>query len=43
MEFDGYDENGNVIPAMVTTVILLNDIPHVWHRLVANLEMNSYN
>ena len=21
----------------------LNDIPHVWHRLVANLEMNSYN
>ena len=20
-----------------------NDIPHVWHRLVANLEMNSYN
>ena len=19
------------------------DIPHVWHRLVANLEMNSYN
>ena len=23
--------------------MLLNDIPHVWHRLVANLEMNSYN
>ena len=23
--------------------LLLNDIPHVWHRLVANLEMNSYN
>ena len=20
-----------------------NDIQHVWHRLVANLEMNSYN
>ena len=20
-----------------------NDIPHVWHMLVANLEMNSYN
>ena len=28
---------------MVTIVMLLNDIPHVWHRLVANLEMNSYN
>ena len=23
--------------------MLLNDIPHIWHRLVANLEMNSYN
>ena len=23
--------------------MLLNDIPHVWHKLVANLEMNSYN
>ena len=23
--------------------LLLNDIPHVWHRLVANLKMNSYN
>ena len=23
--------------------MLLNDIPHVWHRLVANLEMESYN
>ena len=23
--------------------MLLNDIPHVWHRLVVNLEMNSYN
>ena len=23
--------------------MLLNDIPYVWHRLVANLEMNSYN
>ena len=28
---------------MVTIVMLLNDIPHVWHKLVANLEMNSYN
>ena len=43
MEFDGYDENGNVIPAMVTTVMLLNDILHVWHWLIANLEINSYN
>ena len=23
--------------------MLLNDLPHVWRRLVANLEMNSYN
>ena len=23
--------------------MILNDIPYVWHRLVANLEMNSYN
>ena len=28
---------------MVIIVMLLNDIPHVWHRLVANLELNSYN
>ena len=40
---DGYDEHGIIIPAMVTIVMLLNDIPHVWHRLVANQEMNSYN
>ena len=40
---DGYDEHGIIIPAMVTIIMLLNDIPHVWHRLVANLEMNSYN
>ena len=32
-----------ITPAIVTIVILLNDIPYVWHRLVANLEMNSYN
>ena len=43
MKFDGHDEHGNVTPAMVIIVILLNDIPHVWHSLVANLEMNSYN
>ena len=23
--------------------LLSNDIPYVWHRLVANLEINSYN
>ena len=40
---DGYDELGIIIPAMVTIVMLLNDISHVWHGLVANLEMNSYN
>ena len=34
MECDGYDEHGNITPAMVTIVMLLNDIPHVWHRLV---------
>ena len=40
---DGYGELGTFTPAMVTIVMLLNDIPHVRHRLVANLEMNSYN
>ena len=40
---DGYDEHGIIIPAMVTIVMLLKDIPHVWHKLVGNLEMNSYN
>ena len=43
MEYDGSDEYKNLTPAMVTIVMLLNDIPHVWHMLVANLEMNSYN
>ena len=43
IEYDGSDEYKNLTPAMVTIVILLNDIPHGWHRLVANLEMNSYN
>ena len=23
--------------------MILNDIPHVWHRLVANLDINSHN
>ena len=40
---DGYDKHGITTPAMVIIVMLLNNIPHVWHRLVANLEMNSYN
>ena len=40
---DRYDEHGIIIPTMVITVMLLNDIPHVWHRLVANPEMNNYN
>ena len=40
---DGYDEHGITTLAMVIIVMLLNDIQHVWHRLVANLEINSYN
>ena len=40
---DDYEEHGITTPAMVIIVMLLNDIPYVWHRLVANLEMNSYN
>ena len=43
MEYVGYAEHEIITPAMVTIVMLLNHIPHVWHRLVANLEMNSYN
>ena len=37
MEYDGYAEHGIITPAMVTIVMLLNDIPHVWYMLVANL------
>ena len=40
---DGYEEYEITTPAMVIIVMLLNDIPHVWQRLVANLDMNSYN
>ena len=29
MEYDGSDEYENLTPAMVTIVMLLNDIPHV--------------
>ena len=43
MESNGLDEYGITTPAMVTIAMLSNDIPHVWHRLVANLEINSYN
>ena len=43
MKCDGYDEHGNVTPAMVIIVILHNPTSHVWHRLDANIEMNSYN
>ena len=43
MEYDGSDEYENLTLAMVTIVMLLNDITHVWHRLVANPERNSYN
>ena len=43
IEYDGSDEYENLTSAMVTIVMQLNDIPHVCHRLVANLEMNSYN
>ena len=43
MEYDGYDEHVIITPAMVTIVMLLNGIPHIWHMLIINLEMNSYN
>ena len=43
MEYDGSNEYENLRSAMVTIVMLLNDIPHVWHMLVANLKINSYN
>ena len=43
MDYDGSDEYENLTSAMLTIVMLLNDIPHIWHMLVANLEMNCYN
>ena len=43
MEYDGYAEHGITTLAMVTIIMLLNIIPHVWHRFVTNLEMNTYN
>ena len=30
MEYDGFDEYENITLAMLTIVMLLNDIPHVW-------------
>ena len=41
MEHDGSDDYGIAIPAMVTIVCFQMDIPHVWQRIVANLEMDS--
>ena len=38
MKHDGSDEYGITIPAIVTIVCFSIDIPHVWHRIVANLE-----
>ena len=43
MEFDGYIGHENATPAMAIIVMLHNDISHVWHRLVVNLEVNRYN
>ena len=43
MEFDSYIEHGNATLSMVIIVMLHNDISHVWHKLVVNLEVNSYN
>ena len=40
---DSYEEHGITTRAMVIIIMLLNDIPHVWHGILANLEMNSYN
>ena len=42
MECDGYDEHEKVTLAMVIIVMLRNYLSHIWHRLDANLEMNSY-
>ena len=43
MEGDSSDKHGITTPAMVTIVCSKNDISHAWHRIVANLEMNSHN
>ena len=43
MEHDGSDEKWNFNTCYGYYYMLLMDVPHVWHRIVANLEMNSYN
>ena len=43
MEYDGLNKHGITTPAMVTIVMLYTYIAHIWHRSVANLELNSYN
>ena len=43
MECDGLDKHGITTLAMVTIVCSKNDTSHVWHRIVTNLEMDSYN
>ena len=43
MKYDGSEEHGVIILAMVIIVMRPNHTSHVWHRLYANLEMNSYN
>ena len=35
--------NMKILHRLWLLLYVTNDIPHVWHRLVANLEMNSYN
>ena len=43
MEYVGSNGYENITPAMVIIVMLHNDISHVWHMLIVNLEVNSYN
>ena len=43
MECDGYDEHGKYYTGYGYYCMLLNDMPHVWHMLLVNLEINSYN
>ena len=35
--------NMKILHQLWLLLYVTNDIPHVWHMLVANLEMNSYN
>ena len=43
MEHDGSDEKWNFNTCYGYYCMLLNDIPHVWHRIDANLEWNKDN